>query len=507
MCFHVFIFYACGMASAAADGGGSSAALKSMRDGAGAHSVRRLRAAGHTAWLVGGCVRDWLLHRADVEYFASGSEPRQSCSGHQAWSGHRDSGVSRDSGAFDRLPPPPSSASTDHDVATSARPEEVLRLFPDAHLVGAHFGVVLAQGVEIATYRSESSYGDGRHPERVQFETTPEADAARRDFTINALFLDPDSGELLDFHGGQEDLRRGVIRAIGDPRQRFREDHLRMLRAARFAARLGFTIEAGTAAAIRELAPLVQSLAAERVRDELTRMLTEGRARRAFEWLEETGLLEEVLPEVARYRGVEQPPEFHPEGDVWIHTRLMLEGLGQASATLAWGVLLHDAGKPETFERRDRIRFNGHVEAGVRIAENICRRLRFSNEDSRQIAALVANHMRFADVQRMKESTLQRFLRLDRFEEHLELHRLDCSSSHGHLDNYQFARARWQAVMPEKLHAPRLITGQDLIAHGFEPGPAFREALAAAEDVQLEGGTRDEALQAALGLLTNRSTL
>jgi poly(A) polymerase len=414
-----------------------------------------LRAAGYSAWLVGGCVRDRLL-----------GQPVK-----------------------------------DEDVATSARPDQVLALFPAAHLVGAHFGVVLAGGVEIATYRSESSYGDGRHPERVTFETSPEADAARRDFTINALFLDPESGEVLDFHGGREDLRAGVIRAVGDPAERFREDHLRMLRAVRFAARLDFTIHPATAAAIQDLAPLVQRLAAERVRDELNRMFTGGRAGHALRWLDRLALLAEVLPEVKRYQGVEQPPEFHPEGDVWTHTCLMMDGLLHPSPALAWGVLLHDAGKPDTFQRLDRIRFNGHVEAGVEIAGEICRRLRFPAEETRQIQALVANHMRFGDVTRMKESTLKRFLRLECFEDHLELHRLDCQSSHGHLDNYRYARERWEATPAAELRAPRLVTGNDLMSLGFPPGPGFREALAAAEDVQLEGGGHAEALEAALKAL------
>ncbi len=380
--------------------------------------VRELRSRGFQAYFAGGCVRDTLLGVVPADY----------------------------------------------DVATDATPPEVMRIFPETYAVGAQFGVVLVplrddvppaafpsehpNYVEVATFRNDGTYTDGRHPDRVSYSTDPQEDVQRRDFTINGLLMDPlDGNRVLDFVGGRDDLKAGVIRAIGDPERRFAEDKLRMLRAVRFAARFDYTIEPGTFAAIQRLAPGIQQVSRERVRDELTKMLTEGHARRAFELLDRTGLLNEVLPEVDRMHGVEQPPEFHPEGDVWIHTLLLLEKLPpRCSRTLAWGALLHDVGKPPTFRvAPDRIRFDGHVEVGTRMAEEICHRLHFSNEDTRQIAALVANHMRFADVERMKESTLKRFLRLPRFDEHLALHRIDCLSSHGNLSLYDFVRERLRA--------------------------------------------------------------
>jgi poly(A) polymerase len=419
--------------------------------------ARRLKTHGHAAFLVGGCVRDLLL----------GVEPK------------------------------------DFDVATDAPPARVLELFPGAQVVGAHFGVALvrrdAAQVEIATFRDEGDYRDGRHPERVSFESDPRKDALRRDFTINALFLDPQSGDVLDFTGGRADLGNQVIRAIGDPLERFAEDYLRMLRAVRFAARLGFSIEPRTFAAIQRRRHAIRQVSSERVRDELSRILMEGGARTGFELLDVTGLLGEVLPEVAAMKGVEQPPEFHPEGDVWTHTLLMLEGLREPSVTLAWGVLLHDVAKPPTFRVAERIRFDGHVELGARMAVDIMNRLRFSSDEIRQVESLVANHLRFKDAPRMKESTLKRFLRLPRFEEHLELHRLDCLSSHRHLGNYEYVAARLRDMPGEALRPTPLVTGHDLIAAGYAPGPAFGPALKAVEDAQLEGSvaTREEALAVA----------
>jgi poly(A) polymerase len=411
--------------------------------------------AGHLAYLVGGCVRDELL----------GLEPK------------------------------------DYDVATSALPEQVLTLFPDARLVGAHFGVVLIRHntaeVEVATFRSDHSYVDGRHPAQVTFEREPRQDALRRDFTINALFRDPRSGCILDFVGGRSDLERRWIRAIGDARQRFEEDHLRMLRAVRLAARLGFDIEPQTFQAIAELREKITRVSPERIRDELVMILTEGAARRGFELLDQTGLLEVLLPEVAAMKGVPQPPEFHPEGDVWTHTLLMLEKLGRCSTTLALGVLLHDVGKPPTFRVAERIRFDGHAERGAEMARQILTRLRFSNDEIARVEALVAHHLRFKDVQQMRESTLKRFLRMDHFDEHLELHRLDCVASHGNLENYEFIRRKLAELPPEEIRPPRLVTGHDLIARGLQPGPRFREILQAVEDAQLEGKicTRQQALE------------
>jgi poly(A) polymerase len=459
--------------------------------------VERLRTAGYEAYLAGGCVRDLLLGR---------------------------------------LP-------KDFDVATSATPDVVLAMFERTFAVGAHFGVVLVATcggadaacaaeselglpeyvvTEVATFRSDGAYSDGRHPDAVRYTTSAEEDVQRRDFTINGLLLDPSllfprglkpnsiAGvdvraeartlqAVIDFVGGLRDLEAGIVRAIGRAEERFEEDHLRMLRAIRFAARFGFELEAGTKHAMRSLAPKTAAVSRERVRDELTKMLTEGRARRAFELLDETGLLAEVLPEVARMKGVEQPAQYHPEGDVWVHTLGLLGQLEEGcSMTLAWGALLHDVGKPPTFRRApDRIRFDGHVEVGVAMAAEICRRFRFSNEETRQTLALVENHMRFADAQRMKTSTLKRFFRLEGFDEHLALHRMDCLAGSGNLDHWEFVRERWQATPEEAVRPKPLITGRELIAAGYEPGAAFKQMLRAVEDAQLEGtiGTAEEALR------------
>jgi poly(A) polymerase len=439
--------------------------------------VETLRGRGYEAYLAGGCVRDLLL----------GREP------------------------------------ADYDVATSATPDVVLELFPRTFAVGAHFGVVLVAPeaedagfiTEVATFRSDLAYSDGRHPDAVRYTKTAEEDVERRDFTINGLLLDPLRGgrplderigdpkflraAVIDYVGGLADLDAGAVRAIGRPELRFAEDHLRMLRGVRFAARFGFELEAETKRAIQSLAPSIHAVSRERVRDELTRMLTEGHARRAFELLDETGLLNEVLPEVVRMKGVEQPPQSHPEGDVWIHTLMLLEQLEPGcSMTLAWGALLHDVGKPPTFRRApERIRFDGHVEIGVAMGAEICRRLRFSHEETRQVLDLIANHMRFMDAQRMKASTLKRFFRLQRFEEHLALHRMDCLAASGNLEHWEFVRERFSS-MPDEVVRPRpLITGRELIAAGYAPGAQFREMLRVAEDAQLEGtvATAEEALK------------
>lgn len=382
----------------------------------------------------------------------------------------------------------------DYDISTDATPDELLKIFPKAQLVGAQFGVILVDAVEVATFRSDHSYQDGRHPTGVTFEKDPRQDVLRRDFTINALLLDPaflasstsPASQVVDYVGGLNDLRNQIVRAIGDPAQRFEEDHLRMLRAIRFAARFGFEIEPVTMAAIQKMHQRIARVAPERVRDELIRILTEGGARRGFELLDASGLLNDVLPEVAAMKGVRQPPEFHPEGDVWTHTLIMLEGLQSPTPALALGVLLHDVGKPGTFRIADRIRFDGHVELGERIARDILTRLRFSNADIEQVVALVANHMRFAHVHQMRESTLKRMLRMDHFDEHLELHRLDCTSSHGNLENYELARIRFEQSPAEVLRPQRLLTGDDLIEAGYAPGPDFSRMLEAVEDAQLE---------------------
>ena len=434
--------------------------------------VQTLRQRGFQAYLVGGCVRDLLLKRGPKDY----------------------------------------------DVATNATPDEVMRIFPETYAVGAQFGVVLvpapardaanyeekelsskAHAVEVATFRSDIGYSDGRHPDEVRFSREPREDVARRDFTINGMLLDPVSGEVLDFVGGRKDLEAGIIRTIGDAELRFGEDKLRMLRAVRFAARFEYEIDPATFAAMRKLAPQIEVVSRERVRDELTRMLTEGHARRALLLLDESGLLKAVLPEISAMKGVEQPAEFHPEGDVFVHTLLLLENLpNPCPLTLAWGALLHDVGKPSTFRvAPDRIRFDGHVEVGVKMAEDICRRLRFSNGETEQILALVNNHMRFGQATRMKESTLKKFLRMPGFDEHLALHRADCLASHRNLSTYEFVRHKQAEIPTEKMRPAPLVTGDDLIAEGHTPGPRFREILTTVEDAQLEGrlSSRDAALE------------
>jgi poly(A) polymerase len=448
--------------------------------------VRSLRERGYQAYLVGGCVRDLQL----------GREP------------------------------------ADYDVSTDARPEEVMRIFPKTWAVGAQFGVVLVpvesgdreigrsddlknteaqesitrspdhpitRCIEVATFRSDGLYADGRHPDQVTYSKDPREDVQRRDFTINGLLLDPITDQVLDYVGGQSDLHHQLIRTIGAPEKRFAEDKLRMLRAVRFAARFGYRIDPGTMQAIQQLAPQIAQVSRERVRDELTKMLTEGRARRAFELLDETGLLHEVLPEAEKMKGVEQPPEFHPEGDVWVHTLLMLEKLPpNASPTLGWGALLHDVGKPPTFRvAPDRIRFDHHVEVGIAMAEDIARRLHMSNDDTRQMAALVGQHMRFADALHMKPSTLKRFMRQPEFAEHLEMHRIDCLASHGDLAIYEYLRKKLEETPPEQIRPQPLLTGHDLLAMGYRPGPRFREILSAVEDAQLEGSatSREQAVE------------
>jgi poly(A) polymerase len=437
--------------------------------------IRTLRRHGHHAYLAGGCVRDLLLHREPADY----------------------------------------------DVSTSATPDQVMEIFPESYAVGAQFGVVLVPEnssvlpvssvaksfpearqdatVEVATFRSDLGYTDGRHPYAVRFSQTPREDVIRRDFTINGMMLDPLTNEVLDFVGGRKDLEAGIVRAIGDPETRFAEDKLRMLRAVRFAARFEYAIEPATFSAVQRHASEIRVVSRERVRDELTRMLVEGHAHRAFLLLDETGLLAEILPEISAMKGVEQPPEFHPEGDVFTHTLMLLDHLPQpCPLTLAWGALLHDVGKPATFRRApDRIRFDDHVEVGVKIADAICKRLRFSSHDIQRILALVDNHMRFGHVSRMKESTLKRFMRLPAFDEHLALHRADSLASHGNLRTYELLQAKLHETPPQEIRPPSLVNGDDLIAAGYAPGPKFREILEAIEDAQLEGrlASRDAALE------------
>lgn len=411
----------------------------------------RLREAGHSAVFAGGCVRDLLLGRTP----------------------------------------------SDIDIATSARPDDVIALFPRTVPVGAQFGVILVieSGIEfeVATFRADGGYSDGRRPDRVEFADA-EADARRRDFTINGLFIDPVTDKVLDFVGGRADLERRLVRAIGDPMARFGEDKLRLLRAVRFAATLGFELEAETWGAVQALAGEIHVVSAERVRDELVKTFCGPGRVRGLDLLNESGLLAEVLPEVAEMRGCNQPPEFHPEGDVFVHTRLMLDLLGEeVSKELAFAVLLHDVGKPPTqfTDETGRIRFNGHEHVGADLTREILTRLRFSNDEIDAVEVMVRQHMAFKDVQNMRTAKVKRFMARPTFEEEMELHRVDCTSSHGMLDNYSFLRGKAEEFANEPLIPPPLITGRDLIAMGFKPGPAFSVVLEGAQTAQLEGQLRD----------------
>ena len=413
-----------------------------------------LRQAGFQALLAGGCVRDLVLGRTPKDW----------------------------------------------DVATDAGPEEVEGLFAHTVSVGAKFGIVVVilgeRHYEVARFRRDGLYRDGRRPETVEYADA-EADAWRRDFTINGMFFDPLGGELIDYVGGREDLATGIIRAIGDPEERLAEDYLRLLRTVRFAARLDFSIEPATFAALRTHAGRITEVSAERIRAELTLLLIEGGAVRGLKLLDQSGLLTVLLPEVAAMRGVEQPPEFHPEGDVWTHVQGLFEHLDAPGSNLAWSALLHDIGKPPTFKVEDRIRFNGHDVVGAKMAAEICRRMKMSNEASERICNLVAQHMRIRHVREMRPSKLKRLLRAPYFPELLELHRADCLASHGKLDLYEFCREQLVESDEQTLRPPILLSGRELIAEGFVPGPVFREIFSALEDAQLEGrvSNRDEALE------------
>lgn len=379
----------------------------------------------------------------------------------------------------------------DVDIATSATPQQVLSLLPGAVLVGESFGVVRApfEGFwfEVATFRVDGIYRDGRRPEEVAYSIDPATDVRRRDFTLNALLFDPVAEEIFDVVGGREDLEKGLIRCVGDPRDRFREDRLRLLRAVRFAARFDFEIEADTWRALCEEASSIGEISAERIRDELLRMLIQPRPSKALQLMSEAGLLARILPEVERMKGVEQPPEFHPEGDVFVHTLLMLDLMENPTEELALGVLFHDVGKPGTFERADRIRFNGHDKLGAEMFQKIANRLRLSNDRKMVVTDLVAQHMRFGAVKKMRSSRLKRFLRQPHFPLLLELHRLDCLGSHRDLELHEFCVHKLEELSDEQLRPTPLLTGSDLIREGYEPGPPFARILRMVEDAQLEG--------------------
>ena len=408
-----------------------------------------LKKAGHTAYFAGGCVRDFLMGRAAV----------------------------------------------DIDIATTARPEEVEKLFPKTIPVGRQFGVMIVvergRSFEEATFRREGGYYDGRHPSEISF-TVPEEDARRRDFTINGLFYDPFEKKILDYAGGQADLPKKLIRAIGDPRERFEEDKLRLLRAIRFASSLDFEIEAKTWEAIQEKAAKIAEVSPERIREELVKIFTRPNAARGFKLLSDSGLMKMILPEVEAMKGCEQPPEYHPEGDVFVHTALLLEKMGEPSPLLALSAVFHDVGKPVTFSLKDgRIKFYEHAPIGADMTRKIMKRLRFSNDEIEAVSECVANHMKFADVQKMRSGKLKQFVSRPTFPVELELHKIDCQSSHGKLDNYQFLQKKIVEYAAEDLKPKPLINGNDLIALGMKPGPEMKPFLEEVYTLQLEGGFKD----------------
>ena len=420
--------------------------------------ARRLRDSGFIAYLAGGCVRDALL----------GRDPK------------------------------------DFDLATSATPAEVLKLFPGSNEVGAHFGVVIVKHgghpTEVATFRTDGSYQDGRHPESVTF-STPEHDSQRRDFTINGLFLDPASDEVIDFVGGRSDLEAHTLRAIGVPTQRFEEDALRLMRAVRFATSLDFQIETATWQAVQSLAPSLSRVSPERIRDEFSKIIVSPQRARGLDLLVESGLIAEFMPEVLATIGCEQPPQWHPEGDVYTHTRIMLDMLGDdAPLELCLAVLLHDIAKPptQTVDEPDgRIRFNGHDALGAEMATDILRRLRYPNQVIEDVSFMVSRHMQFMNVQQMRTAKLKRFMSSSTFEQEMELHRVDCGSSNGFTDNYEFLQQKEEEFASQPLIPQALVTGRDLIDLGMVPCPAFKEILRDAQTEQLEGrlSAREDALE------------
>ena len=419
--------------------------------------IGKLQEKGHIAYLAGGCVRDMLR----------GETPK------------------------------------DYDIATSALPEEITSIFTKTREVGVHFGVVIVivnnQAFDVATFRNDGSYKDGRHPEEVTF-STPQDDTARRDFTVNGIFFDPISEKYIDFVEGKSDIDKKVIRAIGEPNLRFQEDHLRLLRAIRFAARFDYEIEAETWNSIKSNVSGISKISKERIRDELTKILLNENRVLGFDLLVESGLMEHIIPEILQLKGCEQPPQFHPEGDVFVHTRLMLSLLKDApSIELVLSVLLHDIGKPATYsfdEEADRIRFNGHDKLGAEMSEQILRDLKFSNSIIEDVVQMVANHMTFKDVQKMRQSKLKRFMSRSTFNDEIELHRVDCLGSWGGLDNYDFLNKKMVEFANEPIIPQPLLTGKDLIELGWSPGPDLGQTLNSVQDMQLEGklNSKDEAL-------------
>jgi poly(A) polymerase len=417
--------------------------------------VARLKASGHKAFFVGGCVRDTVM----------------------------------------RIPP------KEYDITSSASPEQIMTIFSNTVPVGASFGVILVlegkHKFEVATFRKDESYSDGRHPDRVIYSGDEREDVIRRDFTINGMLYDPTTEEVIDYVGGMEDLKRQVIRTIGNSYDRFNEDKLRMMRAVRFGARFSYELEKDTLLAIKRLAPLISQVSPERIRDEVVKITSQKNPGLGLRLLRETGLLFHILPEIDEMYEVPQPPEFHPEGDVFTHTCLVLDRLfeitdGDTSPELAMGALLHDVGKPPTLTVSDRIRFNGHDRVGAEMARKICKKLRFSNKQIETITSLVMEHLRFKDVFHMRESTLKRFLAMPDFEDHLKLHLADCLASHGSTEAYDFVKKKLEEFEQEEIKPKPILTGYDLIEMGYTPGPIFSKILDSLEEAQLEGILKDK---------------
>jgi poly(A) polymerase len=417
--------------------------------------AERLRISGHKAFFVGGCVRDSIMGIPPKEY----------------------------------------------DITTDAKPEEIMRIFSNTVPVGASFGIILVlEGkykFEVAAFRQDKRYSDGRHPDSVIYTSSEREDVTRRDLTINGMLYDPMTEEVIDYVGGMEDIKKGLIRTIGSPFERFNEDKLRMIRAVRFGARFNYELEEETLRAINNLAPQISQVSAERIRDEIVKILSQKNPGLGFRLLRETGLLLYILPEIDKMHGVPQPPEFHPEGDVFVHTCLVLDKLfeitkGELSPELSVGALLHDVGKPATFAIEDRIRFNGHDRVGAEMAVKICRRLRFSNKETERIIALIREHLRFKDVFNMRESTLKRFLGMPYFEDHLTLHLADCLASHGSTEAYDFVKEKLERLLEEEIKPRPILSGYDLIEMGYSPGPIFSKILDSVEEAQLEGNVKDK---------------
>jgi poly(A) polymerase len=416
--------------------------------------VKRLREAGYESYLAGGCVRDMLLGKAPQDY----------------------------------------------DITTNARPDDVVKIFPKTVPVGAQFGVILviveSEPFEVASFRYDGPYLDGRRPAQVRYGSLEE-DIFRRDFTVNGMVYDPMTDQMIDLVGGRRDLDSKLVRAIGNPRSRFEEDRLRMIRAVRFAASLDFTIESETFAAISELASSVTQISWERIGEELTRILTEGGAKAGFELLDRTGLLKVLLPEIDAMKGVEQSPDYHPEGDVFTHTMLTLDHLDSPTETLAYGCLLHDVGKPVCIRRdEERLTFYGHTEKGAAMAEQVLKRLKRSRATRERVAYLVRNHLRHLQAPQMRLSTLKRFLGEDGIDELLELTRIDALSANGDLQHYRFCMEKLTELKAEEIHPEPLLRGRDLIAMGFSPGPNFHKILKQVEEAQLGGelSSREQAM-------------